>query len=160
MNAAGLLAGYTEDVTIENCYAEGRILEDGRYQYQTRNIGGLVGNGDNWYDLNLSNCYARVDMDADMSGDLYVTGYGLIGSYEPHGTITNCYATGNVETPDAYSFSGAFVGQNNGKIDYIQSSYSFSFSSSFTAFLTGFFSCTYSKNPVSIQASTNSFGIS
>ena len=94
MNAAGLLAGYTEDVTIENCYAEGRILEDGRYQYQTRNIGGLVGNGDNWYDLNLSNCYARVDMEADMSGELYVTGYGLIGSYEPHGTITNCYSGG------------------------------------------------------------------
>ena len=95
MDNAGLLAGYTEGVTIENCFAEGRIMEDGRYQYMTRNIGGLVGYSNDYRDLSMTNCYARVDMETDMSGEAYTTGYGLIGSSEPRGKITNCYSSGH-----------------------------------------------------------------
>ena len=94
MSSAGLLAGYAFGSTIEQCYAAGRIVEDGRYGHMCKNIGGLIGIGDDYRNLTMSNCYARVDMDADMSGELYVTGYGLIGSYEPRGTITNCYSGG------------------------------------------------------------------
>ena len=96
MDAVGLLAGYAFGSSFEQCYAVGRIIEDGLYQNMCKNIGGLIGIGDYWGDtsISLSDCYARVDMDADMSGELYVTGYGLIGSYEPRGTITNCYSGG------------------------------------------------------------------
>ena len=94
MNAAGLLAGYAFGSTIEKCYARGRIIEDGRRDKLCRDIGGLIGKSDNWRDITMSDCYALVDMEADLSGELYLTGYGLIGQNEPRGTITNCYSGG------------------------------------------------------------------
>nr|MCR5394202.1 InlB B-repeat-containing protein [Bacteroidales bacterium] len=58
---------------------------------------GLRGIGDDWgyYSVSISDCFARVDMEADLSSKSYLTGCGLIGSYEPRGTITNCYSGGN-----------------------------------------------------------------
>ena len=96
MDAVGLLAGYAFGSSFEQCYAVGRIIEDGLYQNMCKNIGGLIGIGDYWGDtsISLSDCYARVDMEASLSSASYMTGYGLIGSYEPHGTITNCYSGG------------------------------------------------------------------
>ena len=97
MDAVGLLAGYAFGSSFEQCYAVGRIIEDGLYQNMCKNIGGLIGIGDYWGDtsISLSDCYARVDMEASLSSASYMTGYGLIGSYEPRGTITNCYSGGN-----------------------------------------------------------------
>ncbi len=97
MDAAGLLAGYAFGSSFEQCYAVGRIIEDGLYQNMCKNIGGLIGIGDDWgdYSVSISDCFARVDMEADLSSKSYLTGCGLIGSYEPRGTITNCYSGGN-----------------------------------------------------------------
>ena len=97
MDAVGLLAGYAFGSSFEQCYAVGRIIEDGLYQNMCKNIGGLIGIGDDWgdYSVSISDCFARVDMEADQSSKNYTTGFGLMGKYEPRGTITNCYSGGN-----------------------------------------------------------------
>ena len=86
MSSAGLLAGYVFGSTIENCYANGRIIEDGRSGKRYGNIGGLVGRSHDYRDITMTDCYAHTDIEG--------TGYGLIGSSESRGTITNCYSGG------------------------------------------------------------------
>ena len=73
MDAVGLLAGYAFGSSFEQCYAVGRIIEDGLYQNMCKNIGGLIGIGDYWGDtsISLSDCYARVDMEEASQGILH-----------------------------------------------------------------------------------------
>ena len=43
----------------------------------------------------MTDCYAHTDIEADLSAQGAGTGYGLIGSSEPRGRITNSYSSGH-----------------------------------------------------------------
>jgi hypothetical protein len=125
-NGAGSLAGYLENGTISNCYAEGgSVWGDGW-------VGGLVGA---LVDATITDCFT---LDMNVSGYVGVGGMvggsffvgmiiqsyssgcvvigelrigGLVGRNES--TIANCYATCNVS---GFSSIGGLVGDNIGSI--------------------------------------------
>jgi hypothetical protein len=103
----GSLAGYAQDVTIENCYVQG-----GRVKGQ-ESVGGLVGRNEG----TLSACYSA----GRVSGDMRVG--GLAG--DNAGIIRHCYATqdvgGDVDV-------GGLVGLNTAwceRIDYAPSGHEY-----------------------------------
>lgn len=85
--------------TITNCYVQGGNVTNVSNPSTSLYAGGLVGNAADI--LIMSNCYATCDVSSSSS----VTG-GLIGT-AVRGTITNCYATGNIVS---YSDAGGLMG--------------------------------------------------
>ncbi len=75
----GCLVGSNFSGTISNCYSTGRVRGEGF-------VGGLVGENHGL----ITNCYST----ATISGESGLIG-GLVG-YNVDGTISNCYATGDV----------------------------------------------------------------
>ena len=82
------IAGYINDAVIDNCHSSGNINAQ-RYE-----AGGLVGYAE---ELDISNSYseAKVTTQHCFETDYSCTG-GLIACLD-EGTVTNCYATGDVE---------------------------------------------------------------
>lgn len=98
-NDCGLLIGYHDQGSITNCYSIGSVTSS------SFNVGGLIGavgnsSSDNW---SISNCYSN----ANVSGTSQ-TG-GLVGFFNRGvGTVTSCYATGNITARG--DNSGGFAG--------------------------------------------------
>ena len=102
---AGMLIGKVAGTcTIEQCYAQGRIIPHGKDpMYQDIGdsyLGGLISNIEGVYSYHtagtLSNCYARVDITREEEGD--IKGYSLVGYGSPTSSsyycdiaISNCY---------------------------------------------------------------------
>ena len=100
------IAGYIYESVIDNCHSSGNI------NAQHYEAGGLVGYAE---ELDISNSYseAKVTTQHCFENDYYCTG-GLI-AYLDGGTVTNCYATGNVEGTNEI---GGLIGSvNNVKIE-------------------------------------------
>jgi hypothetical protein len=101
--------GSGDETIITNCYATGNVTGESY-------IGGLVGTN---FD-NISNSYATGNVTATGIADddllyFYVNSSGGLTGDNSGGTITNCYATGNVEGIDNV---GGLVGhQENGNIE-------------------------------------------
>ena len=92
------------DGTISNCYATGS-MSDGH------SLGGLCGSNSG----TISNCHSIVNVSDRVD---YWSTYigGLCGLNERGGTISNCYATGNVICLNLSLFLGGLCGQNDGTI--------------------------------------------
>lgn len=125
--AAGILIGNTVSSTITSCHSSGNInITCSTYN----NVGGLVG----WCGaVNMSKCYstATVYSVADSSSEerAAASAGGLIGGASgiaainnPGGTITDCYATGNVTAvakatvASTSAEAGGFIGSSGGVI--------------------------------------------
>ena len=81
----GLLCGIADNATIENCYSTGSIEATGT-------VGGLIGTVTN--NSTINNCYSKALIEA--SNGEFVG--GLCGSVT-YSKITNCFATGDVYSP-------------------------------------------------------------
>jgi len=123
-SSVGGLVGSNSYSTITNCYAASNVSN-------ASDIGGLVGTN---IQGTITNCYATGDINGGgMSGGLvgmnsgditnchatgavsgtYETG-GLIGC-NSQGTISQCFATGNVKgNSQGHGWIGGLVGENNG----------------------------------------------
>ena len=124
-SSAGGLAGAVYG-TITNCYATGNIESsssstDGPVgESSSSSAGGLVGGAG--YGSTIKGCCATGDVESssrfaspDFESSCYSSAGSLVGSSS--GTITNCYATGNVtSSSDAGSSSGGLAGYVNGTI--------------------------------------------
>ena len=136
----GAIAGYGNDVIINNCYNTGNIY--GPYitggiigkssgsitnSYNTGIIrgggcalGGIAGSG---RDTIFSKCFNTGDIVANVSGPSCAVG-GIVGSAASPSSIDNCYNTGDVTgnilyEPDAYmSTAGGIVGYVGGNRYY------------------------------------------
>lgn len=99
---AGGLIGYTERVSLENCYAEGNIT--GR-----RFVGGVVGYA---MELIAVNCFAK----GKVTGTSMVGGFaGYAGGSSSGNIIENCYAYGEVIGEESVGgFAGLTSGSTNG----------------------------------------------
>ncbi len=105
INCGGLVG--KNDYTINNCYSTSNINTD----YNT-SIGGLVGYN-NGSSAEIHTSYSTGDLTL-----VYDGGGGLVGS-NFNGLIRNCYSTGNVSRGSGSNISfGAFVGNNNYKVEY------------------------------------------
>ncbi len=78
--------------TIENCYAEGKIISD------VPNTGGIIGYADV---STIANCYAKVDI---MSTNKYVG--GIIGSYGNTSSIYSYNVKNNLSIGNLYTTEG------------------------------------------------------
>jgi len=85
LNLPGLLAGKAKGATVTNCFVQGKILV--REKDYTAYAGGLFAKTEGA--CNVTNCFARVDIDEE---NTYYC--GLIGSNEG-GSVTNCYSAGH-----------------------------------------------------------------
>ncbi len=115
----GVITGYSQYSTINNCFASGVIkgvtalggVTGSSYMSSFNNLYStvdIISNGNNCGGLIGSESYSDITNCA-ATGDITSDGNnigGLIG-YKSHGSITNCYATG-VVTGDQYI--GGFVG--------------------------------------------------
>lgn len=100
----GGLVGYAGSTSsISNCHASGNIGTDGVNSTQ---VGGLIGQNDG----SVETSYATT---GNVKGANQIG--GLVGYLGSSGTITKCYATGNV-TGFTDTFVGGLVGSNYGTI--------------------------------------------
>ena len=120
--SAGGLIGTASNTIIRECFTSG-IVESDRFDgssTDTRSyVGGLVGSCSS--DLEIINSYSNCDVIA--KGNYLANAGGLLGKYVPFSpstlTITNCYATGKIETyakslrTDSRSESGGLIGNVN-----------------------------------------------
>lgn len=99
---AGGLIGYTERVSLENCYAEGNITGK-------RFVGGVVGYA---MELIAVNCFAK----GKVTGTSMVGGFaGYAGGSSSGNIIENCYAYGEVIGEESVGgFAGLTSGSTNG----------------------------------------------
>ena len=99
---AGGLIGYTERVSLENCYAEGNITGK-------RFVGGVVGYA---MELIAVNCFAK----GKVTGTSMVGGFaGYAGGNRSGNIIENCYAYGEVIGEESVGgFAGLTSGSTNG----------------------------------------------
>ena len=98
---AGGLIGYTERVSLENCYAEGNITGK-------RFVGGVVGKA---MELIAVNCFAK----GKVTGTSSVGGFaGGAGGSSSGNIIENCYAYGEVIGEESV---GGFAGLTSGSIN-------------------------------------------
>ena len=99
---AGGLIGYTERVSLENCYAEGNITGK-------RSVGGVVGKA---MELIAVNCFAK----GKVTGTSSVGGFaGSAGGSSSGNIIENCYAYGEVIGEESVGgFAGLTSGSTNG----------------------------------------------
>ena len=99
---AGGLIGYTERVSLENCYAEGNITGK-------RFVGGVVGKA---MELIAVNCFAK----GKVTGTSSVGGFaGSAGGSSSGNIIENCYAYGEVIGEESVGgFAGLTSGSTNG----------------------------------------------
>ena len=99
---AGGLIGYTERVSLENCYAEGNITGK-------RFVGGVVGYA---MELIAVNCFAK----GKVTGTSMVGGFaGHAGGSSSGNIIENCYAYGEVIGEESVGgFAGLTSGSTNG----------------------------------------------
>ena len=99
---AGGLIGYTERVSLENCYAEGNITGK-------RFVGGVVGYA---MELIAVNCFAK----GKVTGTSMVGGFaGYAGGSRSGNIIENCYAYGEVIGEESVGgFAGLTSGSTNG----------------------------------------------
>ena len=104
-NGIGSLVG-SNSGTITDSYATGDVEGDSR-------VGGLVGESENsGTTASIINSYATVDVES--KGEFGVGG-GLVG--DNGGTITDSYATGNIDGKDnGVGILGGLVGDNSGTI--------------------------------------------
>lgn len=99
---AGGLIGYTERVSLENCYAEGNITGK-------RFVGGVVGKA---MEVIAVNCFAK----GKVTGTSRVGGFaGSAGGSSSGNIIENCYAYGEVIGEESVGgFAGVTSGSTNG----------------------------------------------
>ena len=99
---AGGLIGYTERVSLENCYAEGNITGK-------RFVGGVVGKA---MEVIAVNCFAK----GKVTGTSMVGGFaGSAGGSSSGNIIENCYAYGEVIGEESVGrFAGLTSGSTNG----------------------------------------------
>lgn len=99
---AGGLIGYTERVSLENCYAEGNITGK-------RFVGGVVGKA---MEVIAVNCFAK----GKVTGTSSVGGFaGSAGGSSSGNIIENCYAYGEVIGEESVGgFAGLTSGSTNG----------------------------------------------
>lgn len=99
---AGGLIGYTERVSLENCYAEGNITGK-------RFVGGVVGKA---MEVIAVNCFAK----GKVTGTSMVGGFaGYAGGSSSGNIIENCYAYGEVIGEESVGgFAGLTSGSTNG----------------------------------------------
>jgi hypothetical protein len=105
-NFAGGLIGYTDNGTITYSYSEATVTYTGA-DYDI-GFGGLVGN--NYGDSFIDHCYATGLVSELNSGYTGIAAGGLVGDNES-GTITNSYATGNVQ--GFYESVGGLAGESS-----------------------------------------------
>ncbi len=103
---AGGLVGKNANTAITNCSASGVIDVNDNNASGVVTAGGLIG-----YNLEgrISKSLASVEIDSE---DSDYCG-GLVGE-DRNGTISNCGATGNVQTAAGVDFSGGLVGKATG----------------------------------------------
>ena len=101
-DSAGGLIGYTERVSLENCYAEGNITGK-------RFVGGVVGKA---MEVIAVNCFAK----GKVTGTSSVGGFaGSAGGSSSGNIIENCYAYGEVIGEESVGgFAGLTSGSTNG----------------------------------------------
>ncbi|MEZ4916051.1 MAG: GLUG motif-containing protein [Chitinophagales bacterium] len=103
-NYVGGMFGYVKDATITNCYATGTVEVSLNY------AGGLIGYASN---TTILNCYSECTVNNIGTGPSYLG--GLIG--RNLGSITNSYATGNINgsnnASNGSNFVGGFVGYSH-----------------------------------------------
>lgn len=105
----GILAGYTEDAEVTNCYATGVINNESVNGSANNSIGGLL--GQLYKNTTVKMSYSNANVKATNS---YYVG-GLIGSSISYtNKITNSCASGNVEGNDMVGgFSGSVYNSTN-----------------------------------------------
>ena len=99
----GALVGYNKG-TIENSYISGTVTATSAY---ITHAGGIVG----YNEGTISNSFSTAKV-SGTSTEFMVYAGGVVG-YHSTGTISGCFATGNVTakgTTDAYSRNGGFAG--------------------------------------------------
>ena len=96
------LVAYLPGGTVDNCFATGNIIYN--TSSTTYNLGGLIGRSN--ADATVSNSYSEVNISYSNAAPINVGGF--VG-YNKGGSITNCYATGNVQGHYAI---GGFAGEN------------------------------------------------
>ena len=99
--SVGGLVGDINNGTVQNSYATGDVSADVYY------VGGLVGRNSGG---TISASYATGNVEA--SGGAGQTFGGLVGLHGDNGTLTNCYARGNVTATTVTDFGG-LVGANS-----------------------------------------------
>jgi len=118
--AGGLVGGNFNGGRIIKSYATGDVAAIG---YTSSYAGGLVGRNEN---ASIQNCYATGSVISSVAGPPYDYGGmnnyggGFVGYYIGTGSITYCYATGNVYaannrvntsgTASVYVYAGGFAG--------------------------------------------------
>ena len=102
-DTVGPLIGRIQRGTVTNCYTKGGIVSGEDW------VGGLAGANLS----TISNCYAASNV-LGGNGAIEVPGVGgLVGYNGTTGTMSNCYATGDVSSETA---TGGLVGSNYGTI--------------------------------------------
>ena len=146
---AGGLVGYIQDVTLENCYADGTVsgyyagglightyYGKVQYCYATGNVsgtyaGGLIGYNSGYYSTSTNN-YSTNVYNSYATGDIIGSSYagGLIGYGQYKFTIQNCYSRGKA--------TGGLLGGTSGyTVTVVSSYYDADTSSSTSTFGTG-----------------------
>ncbi len=106
----GALVGRNEGI-VEACYTTGTLI------HAASSVGGLVGENHG----SISRCYSTIDLEgtAKAAPPRIVFAGGLVGWNKPGGTISNCYARGEVEGSTEVGEGhdmGGLVGLNQGII--------------------------------------------
>jgi len=113
---AGLLAGCMECCTIKNCYTKGEVHITSLFAhtYAGGIVGRLKGVPNQWGSL-MADCFSTAKVTSRYIQSAYAPGNsyagGLIGGFSGTGTVTSCYATGEVTSmSDSIAFAGGLVG--------------------------------------------------
>ena len=112
ISGVGGFIGYTDVGAITDCYATGVV--DASASDDAQGTGGFAGAIDTG--VEITQCYAAGDVVCGnpASGQPYVGGFiGWLGTPTAGGTVSECFATGNVS---GYDYVGGFVGYNDGTI--------------------------------------------
>jgi hypothetical protein len=89
---------------VTNCYATGSVSTGSDY------AGGLIGRAD--YCI-VSNCFAAVAVTGNTTADGFTAAGGLLGQAGASGSVTGCYATGDVASGSS-GCAGGLIGILNG----------------------------------------------
>ena len=115
-NIGGLLGVAINGASLKNCSISDVSIKIDTYSTTTR-AGGLIGVANR---VEISNCFAQ-DVNINIKNNTYEGVGGLIGAVEVSSTISNCYATGNINT-DGGKVGGLVALINAG---IIENSYSY-----------------------------------
>ncbi len=106
-DVGGLIGTTFNSVIINNCYSECSVSSDGEY-----GVGGFIGRSVPL--ASITNCYSTGNVTDNGSSSTYSYWGGFVG-YSSGGSISNCFATGDVlGSNSSGSSAGGFVGYNYG----------------------------------------------